>query len=137
MHKYFIFAGLLLFSMPAVAQESTAISPASQSLPSTSSLAVLIINTNASGGLFIDGESFGTIQANTPKKLSMEVGEHFVQVKSAGQVKNETVNLEAGKKKILDWNLTPVATNATALSTSNSSGEVANLNFTLPGVTTQ
>jgi len=137
MHKQLLFAGFLLLSAPTIAQKSTAQSPATQPLPAPSSSAVLILNTNVTGELFIDGESFGPIQANTPKKFSMEAGEHFIQVKSNGQVKNETVALEAGKKKILDRNL-PSATNTTAAPvTAQASREVANLNFTLPGVTTQ
>ncbi|MDF1866339.1 MAG: hypothetical protein P1U70_16005 [Saprospiraceae bacterium] len=101
----------------------------------------LLIVPDSDCEVTIDGEIKEQISKNSPKKISLAEGEHFVQAKSNdGIEKNNIIEIENGKQKILKIEFeqeNPIETEQEAPLASSSEDEpyilIADLNLTLSG----
>lgn len=91
--------------------------------------------------IVVDGESKGTIMGNSPLKVELIPGDHYIQAKRAGSgpnsIKNEVVVIEAGIQKIVKIAFEENSGESPGMMRGSPSEiVVADLNFTLTGVLT-
>lgn len=60
-----------------------------------------VIVSCQTGELFIDGVSFGAINADDASKQNLNIGEHYIQVKSATGNESQTIDIDENFKSII------------------------------------
>jgi hypothetical protein len=116
MKKQFVFAFCLCTVLSVNAQQKTS---------------VLIIS-NKEGKLLVDGNEQTSVRSSETAKLSLEDGDHIIQVKTASDIITKTISCSDGKQKVITFdfvlnNPPPSSTNDVSIST------VADIQLDLPG----
>jgi hypothetical protein len=78
---------LILPILPALAQQKTNV----------------LIMSNKKGKLFVDAAEFSAIKANEATKITLEEGEHIIQVKTQTETQSKTISCTDGKQKVLTF----------------------------------
>jgi hypothetical protein len=109
----FYFLLLFIFSNLALAQTKTP----------------LLILSELNGKLLVDGEEVMSISKGEPAKISLDEGEHILQLKSDSETFTQTITCEGTKQKIIKFGLAKSSEPVPAASEII----VSNANITLPG----
>jgi hypothetical protein len=76
--------------------------------PEATVLASLLISTDVSASVVINGVSVGTVRAGRPRVFSVATGENLVQVgPSTGAPVTRTIAVESGQQRVLDLKFAP------------------------------
>ena len=66
----------------------------------------ILIMSNKEGKLFIDATEFSVIKANEATKVSLDDGEHIIQVRTQAETQSKTISCADGKQKVLMFEFT-------------------------------
>ena len=97
----------------------------------------ILVISNSDATAVLDGLEIGNLIANKPGKFEVSIGEHYLQIIPLNGVeeKNEVLNIEASKQKVLKYEFE--SPNKTAEISSGMKTLVAELDVTIPGITAQ
>lgn len=89
----------------------------------------ILIISDTEANIFVDGEEFGSLSANKPRKLEILEGEHYLQIITTGnnQEKNEILVIEPGKQKVLKFKFGEAVSNKNRIA-------VTDIDFNIPGI---
>ena len=101
------------------------------------STGTILIISNADATAVLDGSDLGQLTASKPSKFELSSGEHYLQIipTNGADEKNEILTIEADKQKVLKYEFE--SSNTSNSSVSANKVLVAELDVTIPGITSQ
>ena len=101
-----VMAGLAIAGAGVYRQMPTTTNPAAAE---ATKKATLVIKTDTTCQLFINGKDRGQLEASTPQRLPVEPGEQLIQCVGADRRVEQTETAEAGRQSVVQLNLPPPA----------------------------
>lgn len=95
----------------------------------------VLIMSNKEGKLFVDAAEFSAIKANEATKITLEEGQHIIQVKTQTETQSKTISCTDGKQKVLTFEFS--SQEALAPVNDNKFQIVADTELDLPGSLSQ
>lgn len=92
---------------------------------------VLVIS-NKEGKLVVDGTEFSMIKSSETTRLTLEDGDHIIQVKTGDDIQTKTINCSDGKQKVINFEFSAVVAGSVSGGESGFS-TVADIQLDLPG----